>query len=165
MIHSAARPLLHSAHTVTFVALFATGLLLYVPSLRAMVTGGYSLLIRQAHRWCGVAFAVLPVLIVVRFGARSVFVRRSERTLRALWQRTHVAITVAIGAVFTVTGFVLWNKRLAPRSLVDVSFSAHDWLTYVAAFLVAVHLLDVGITALVARLRFVATTTVQRSGT
>jgi cytochrome b subunit of formate dehydrogenase len=147
-----ARPLLHTVHLATFLALLVTGLLLLVPGLRAAVTGGYSLLIRETHRWGGVAFTVLPVAIVAGAGARTVFVAHSQRTARTLWQGTHVALTVAMGVVFTVTGFVLWGKQLAPDAIVDVSRLAHDWLTYAAAVLVVAHLLEVGLAAVVGRI-------------
>lgn len=153
MSSALARPLLHTAHLLTFTVLLVTGLLLYVPGLRAAVTGGYSLLIRDTHRWGGVAFAALPVMIVLRFGVRNVFVPPAQRTLRTFWQGLHVAITVLMAAVFTVSGFVLWGKRLVTESLLEASRSAHDGLTYVAAILVAAHLLEVGLAAVVARIR------------
>jgi cytochrome b subunit of formate dehydrogenase len=150
---SLARPLLHAVHVVTFTVLLATGLLLFLPGLRAEVVGGYSLVIRQAHRWGGVAFMVLPLLVVVRFGARSVFVAPSQRTLRTLWQGMHVAVTLGMGGVFTFTGFVIWGKRLLPELIVESSRLTHDWLTYAAAVLVMVHLVEVGLAALLARIK------------
>ena len=89
-----ARPLLHTAHLLTFALLFATGLLLFLPGLRGAVTGGHSLLIRNAHRWGGVAFVVLPLLIMLRFGVRSLAAAPAARTLRTLWQGGHVGLTV-----------------------------------------------------------------------
>lgn len=146
-----ARPLLHTAHLVTFAVLLATGLLLFVPSLRAAVTGGYSLLIRETHRWGGVAFVALPAAIIVRAGARSVFVPPAERTLRTAWQGLHLGVTVLLGVVLTLTGFVLWGKRLAPEPILELSRTLHDWLTYGAVVLLAVHLGEVGVAAVVAR--------------
>src|SRR5207237_2150881 len=68
-----ARSLLHAVHLVTAVILFTTGLLLLLPGLRARVTGGHSLEIRDAHRWAGVAFGALPAVIVGAVRARTVF--------------------------------------------------------------------------------------------
>jgi hypothetical protein len=160
-----ARPLLHTVHLLTFAVLFATGLLLFVPGLRAVVTGGYSLLIRETHRWGGVAFAALPTLIVLRGGVRSVFPSPPRRTLRTLWQGMHVVITLVMSAVFIVTGFVMWGRRALPESVVDASQSMHDWLTYAAAVLVVAHLLEVGMAAVVAQLKAGVTSTAQHSKT
>jgi cytochrome b subunit of formate dehydrogenase len=151
-----ARPLLHTLHLLTFAVLFITGLLLFVPNLRAAVTGGYSLLIREAHRWGGVAFAVVPVLIVARCGVRTVFVPPAARTRRTRWQALHVGATVAMALAFTVTGLVIWDPRMLPDPLVDPSRSLHDGLTYAAAAFVGLHLCEVGVAAVVARWRAAA---------
>lgn len=148
-----ARPLLHTAHLLTFALLFATGLLLLLPGLRVAVTGGHSLLIRTAHRWAGVAFVVLPLLIMVRFGARALATVPAARTLRTLWQGGHVTLTVVMSGVFTLTGAAIWARRLLPEAFGELSRSTHDWLTYAAAVMLAAHLLEVGTAALVARVR------------
>ena len=145
-----ARPLLVA---LAFLALLGTGLLLFLPGLRALVTGGYSLVIRDTHRWGGVAFVVLPAFVILRCGARRIFASSNPRTPRIVWQGIHVAITVLISTVFAVTGFVLWGKRLLPEPLVDGSLTIHDWLTYAVMVLVGIHLLDVGVAAVVTRLQ------------
>lgn len=151
-----ARPLVHAVHLLTFLVLFVTGLLLLVPDLRSAITGGYSQVVRESHRWGGVAFFVLPLLVILRFGVRSVFAPPAERTLRSLWQGLHVAVTVVTGVLFTVTGFVLWAKQAVPESLLDHSRDLHDWLTWAVGLLVLLHLVEVGVAALVGRLRAAA---------
>jgi cytochrome b subunit of formate dehydrogenase len=151
-----ARPLLHTAHLVTFLALLGTGLLLFLPGLRAQVTGGYSLLISDTHRWGGVPFVVLPAFVILLCGARHIFASPSPRTARVVWQGIHVAVTVLISAVFAVTGFALWGKRLLPEPLVEGSLTIHDWFTYAVMVLVGIHLLDVGVAAVVTRLQAAA---------
>ncbi len=153
MSSQVARPLVHTVHLLTFAVLFVSGLLLFIPDLRAAVTGGYSQIVRESHRWGGVAFFVLPVAIIIRFGVHSVFVAPQERTLRSLWQGLHVALTLIIGVVFIVTGVVLWAQRSVPESLLEPSRDIHDWLTYVVAVLVLLHLVEVAVAALVARFR------------
>ena len=148
-----ARPLLHTAHLLTFALLFATGLLLFLPGLRGAVTGGHSLLIRNAHRWGGVAFVVLPLLIMVGFGVRSLAAAPAARTLRTLWQGGHVGLTVVMSGVFTLTGAAIWAQRLLPDAFGELCRSTHDWLTYAAGLMVAAHLIEVGMAALVARVR------------
>ena len=147
-----ARPLLHTAHLLTFAVVFATGVLMLAPGLRAALVGGYSLLLREAHRWGGVAFAALPLAIIVSFGPRTLFAPPANRTARSLWQGLHVVLTVLMVVVFTVTGFILWGKRTFPETIVQGSVSAHEWLTYFAAAAVVIHLVDIGLAALMARL-------------
>lgn len=146
-----ARPLLHTIHLLTVVVLFATGLLLFIPGLRAVVTGGYSLQIRAAHRWGGVAFVILPAVVIVAAGVRHIFRAPARRTLGTLWQGLHTGITILFAFIFVVTGFALWAEPSLPEALVDHSRSVHDWLTYAAAVLVLLHLAQVGAAALVAR--------------
>ncbi len=153
MSPAVARPLLHAVHLLTFIVLLGTGLLLFVPGLRAAVTGGYSLLIRDAHRWGGVAFVVLPALVISSGGARRIFAPPSQPTARARWQGLHVMLTIVISVVFTLTGFVLWGKRLVPEAIFDSAMSVHDWLTYAAGVLVTIHLFDAGLAALLARVQ------------
>ena len=150
MSRNLARVLLHTTHLVIFGMLLATGVLLFVPSLRAAVTGGYSLLIREVHRWAGVAFVAMPAVILAGARARNVFAPPAERTLRTAWQGLHLAVTVVMGGVLTLTGFVLWSKRLAPEPLAELSRTLHAWLTYGAVALLAVHLGEVGVAAVVA---------------
>ena len=151
-----ARPLVHTVHVLTFTVLLATALLLLLPTLRATLTGGYSLLIRDAHRWGGVAFAALPAALLLYFGGRAVFVAPAHRSWRTVWQGAHVGVTLLLGVVFTLTGFIIWWKRWLPDGLVDTSRSVHDGLTYVAIVLVGAHLVEVALAALVARVQTVA---------
>jgi cytochrome b subunit of formate dehydrogenase len=146
-----ARPLSHTVHAVTFAVLLVTGLLLFVPDLRAAATGGYSLVIGKAHCWSGVAFVVLPVLIILRYGLRSILAPPEKRTLRTAWKGLHLAITILASGLFTVSGFVLWGESLVAEATVDVSRLLHDWLTYAAAVLLVVHLLEAGVAGLVGR--------------
>jgi len=157
MASAIARPLVHTIHLLTFTVLFVSGLLLFVPDLRAAVTGGYSQIVRESHRWGGVAFFALPLLVMLRFGVRSVFAPPAQRTLRSLWQGFHVALTVVIALLFIGTGFVMWASRSMPESVLDPSRDLHDWLTYVVGGLVVVHLAEIGIAAVVARFRSAAT--------
>lgn len=163
-LNAVARPLLHALHVVTFGILLLTGLLLLVPGLRAAVTGGYSQLIRSAHRWGGVAFIAFPVVLLVVCGPRSVFVAPAQRSLRTLWQGLHMGITVIVGITFTLTGFAIWDKQWLSESVAAGSRSVHDWLTYAAIVLLAAHLAEIGLAGLLARIRAVAAD-VQRSET
>ncbi len=151
-----ARLLLHSAHLITFALLFVTALLLLLPGLRVAVTGGHSQLLRDAHRWGGVAFVALPLLVVGCFGVRSLAATSAVPTLRRLWQGGHSAFTVLMGVVFTLTGAVMWAPRQVPEGFGELCRSTHEWLTYVAGLMLAAHLIEVGAAAVVARVRAAA---------
>lgn len=148
-----ARPLLHTAHLFSFVALLATGLLLLLPELRASITGGYSLVIRQVHLWGGIAFALLPLAIILAFGPRAIFARPIAKGPIGLWKAAHLLLTFGMGGVFTVTGVAIWGREAISESLVDLSHSVHDGLTYPAALLATAHLLQIGLAAVLARTR------------
>jgi cytochrome b561-like protein len=160
-----ARPLLHTVHLLLFLVLLGTGLLLYIPGLRAAVTGGYSLVIRETHLWGGVAFVVLPGWIIFRCGVRRTFNAPGPRTMRRVWQALHGAVTILLSGAFALTGFVLWGKRLLPDSLVEPSLNTHDALTYAAVILVGAHLIEVGLASFVARIKSAMPSAVQRPET
>lgn len=154
---SLVRPLLHTVHLLTFGLLFATGLLLMAPALRAAITGGYSHLLRSIHWWGGVAFVVLPLSIAAWFGPRSLAPpHREEPRARRLWQLLHLALTVGMSLAFAVTGFVIWARRSLPDVLVDPCVLLHEWLTWAAAALLGVHLAEVAIARAVERVRAAA---------
>jgi hypothetical protein len=69
-----------------------------------------------------------------------------------VWKGLHLAITILVGGLFTVSGFVLWGKSLVSEAPVEASRLLHDWLTYAAAVLLAVHLVDAAVAALVTRI-------------
>jgi cytochrome b subunit of formate dehydrogenase len=142
MPRSLARPLLHTLHLATFVLLMGTGILMLSPELRAVVTGGYSLLIFTAHCWGGVAFLLLPVAVLVAAGGPAVLAPAQRDGLRGLWQAGHMLVTVTIGTALVVSGFALWAKDFVSMATMDASLLVHDWLTYAAAALVALHLLE-----------------------
>lgn len=151
-----ARPLLHTVHLVTFTVLLGSGLLLFVPGLRVLLVGGYSLIIRQVHRWGGVVFAALPAAILLRSGLRRVFAPPAQRSPRTVWQGFHVGLTLLSSVLLTLTGFVLWGRHLMPEALVEGSLQVHDWLTYAVVAFVGIHLLEVGATGVVTRLQAAA---------
>jgi hypothetical protein len=123
------------------------------PELRAAVTGGYSLIIYSAHCWGGVAFLVLPVVVLVAAGGPAVLAAEQRGGLRGFWQSGHMFVTLAVGAALVVTGFALWAKDSVSMATMDASLAVHDWLTYAAATLVALHLLEIAGSGAAARIQ------------
>jgi cytochrome b subunit of formate dehydrogenase len=137
------RPLLHAIHAITFFALLGSGLLLFVPGLRALATGGYSLAIVRLHRWAGVASVALPLVLLLYLGGPAALAPPRARTLRDSLKGLHQAVTIAMTLAFAATGFVLWPRHPISESLEAGSRLLHEWMTYAAAGLLAVHVLDV----------------------
>lgn len=151
-VASVARHLLHGVHTVAFVLLLASGLLLFVPELRSLATGGYSQHLRQLHRWSGVAFAALPAAILVGYGAGAVAIRTEPRTVRGRWKRFHLAAIAIMTAVFTITGVMLWSPAAFSDATLDVTRALHERLMFVAAAFLGAHVIEVGSGAVAQRL-------------
>jgi len=147
-----ARPLLHAIHTATFLALLATGLLLFIPELRSFATGGYSLAIVRIHRWAGVASVGLPFALLLCLGGPSALAPPRTHTLRGLLKGAHQAIVVAMTLLFAATGLIMWLQQPIYESIEDSSRLLHDWMTSAAGAFLAVHLFDVAIVGTVARI-------------
>jgi cytochrome b subunit of formate dehydrogenase len=147
-----ARHLLHSVHTVTFLLLLASGLLLFVPELRSLATGGYSLHLRQLHRWSGIAFVALPAAILAGYGARALAARAASRTARARWKRFHFAASAVMTALFAITGAMLWSPAAFSEMTVDLARALHERLTFVAAAFLGAHVIEAGSGAVAQRL-------------
>lgn len=146
------RPLLHTIHTLTFLVLLASGLLLFVPELRAYATGGYSLAIVWVHRWAGVASVALPFALLLYLGGPAVLAPPRTGTVRGALKAGHQAIVVAMTLLFAATGIVMWLRHPVYESIEDASRLLHGWMTYGAAILLLVHVLDVSVIGGVTRL-------------
>jgi hypothetical protein len=134
----------HAAHAATFLVLLATGVLLFSPRARSQVVGGYSLHLRSIHCWTGVVFALATVPFLKRAfrhgGTRQPRGASPPEGMLCLWRRAHLLFTVGATAAFTVTGALLWPQGRFGWALTDASATAHLWLTYAAAGVLAAHL-------------------------
>ncbi len=146
----------HWVHATAFVALLATGLVLYVPRLSILV--GRRPLLKDLHVYTAVAWLAALVLVVV-LGDR----RRLRQTLRELdafdsddllWLRRHprpqgrfnagqkvnAALTGAFALLFAVSGSLLWLGERDHRFQFASTILLHDWLTYISLVLLVGHL-------------------------
>jgi cytochrome b subunit of formate dehydrogenase len=138
MAPSLARSLAHTVHAATFLYLLGSGMLLLSPSLRAAVTGGYSLAIGESHRWVGVLFVVAPAALL----AIGRWVRVAESPA-SLWKRLHLSLSALLTPLFGLTGVLLWQRQRLSEPMLDGSLALHDLLTCAAAMLLAGHLIVV----------------------
>lgn len=125
--------LAHGIYMLVFLVLVVTGVLLYSPDLRIMLTSGYSLLISKIHKYAGVA--AVPSLAA--YGIPLV----RNRTEPARWQRVHIIFVFASGALFILTGFALWCITNTHVVLVDMSLWIHRILTVLAMGFVCMHVI------------------------
>jgi cytochrome b subunit of formate dehydrogenase len=133
----------HVIHAGSFLVLLATGALLFAPTLRARLIGGYSLHLRFVHCWAGVVFAVATLpFVVTMLSPRGAAGRAAPEGSSALrrWRGAHRLFTVGSVAAFTVTGIVLWQQDRFGLAAIDSSATIHRWLTVLAAALLAAHL-------------------------
>ncbi len=152
--------LLHWAHTLAFLGLMGTGLLLlpyeWQPfNIRERI-GGYSRMLLHWHNWLAIAFIAIPTLLLLASlvaGRRKASEERGSRrgprgssrsSARALWlnraKRGHLAWTLLMASAFIVTGVIMWaGWSYFPPMLVEWAFYIHDWLTYVSIPLMLGH--------------------------
>ncbi|MFL5952681.1 MAG: cytochrome b/b6 domain-containing protein [Gaiellaceae bacterium] len=146
----------HWVHATAFLALLATGLALYLPSLSAAI--GRRPLLKDLHVYTAVAWIAGLVLVVV-LGDR----RRLRQTLReldrfdaddVLWlqryprpqgrfnagQKVNAALTAAFAVLFAVSGSLLWLGERDHRFQFASTILLHDWLTFISLVLLVGHL-------------------------
>jgi len=146
----------HWVHATAFFVLLGSGLVLYVPSLSALVSRRP--LVKDVHVYTAVAW-VAALTLVVALGDR----RGLRRTLRELdrfdeddllWlrrvrrpqgrfnagQKLNAALTAALAVLFAVSGALLWLGERDTTFRFASTILLHDGLMYVSLVLVAGHL-------------------------
>jgi formate dehydrogenase subunit gamma len=146
----------HWVHAIAFLALLATGLALYFPSLSEAI--GRRPLLKDLHVYTAVAWVIGLTLVVV-LGDR----RRLRQTLHELdvfdaddmlWlqryprpqgrfnagQKINAALTGAFAVLFAVSGSLLWLGERDHRFQFASTILLHDWLTFFSLVLLAGHL-------------------------
>lgn len=147
---------LHWVHATGFLAMLATGLVLYLPVLSEAVARRN--LVKNVHIFTALAWAVAIALVVVlgdrkRLAAawRDVesFDRDDRRWLRGrsvpqgrfnAGQKLNVILTSAFAVLFAVSGFFLWLGERDHRFLLDGAGTVHDTVMYLSVGLLAGHL-------------------------
>lgn len=146
----------HWVHATAFLALLATGLALYFPTLSELI--GRRALLKDLHVYTAVAWVIGLALVVV-LGDR----RRIRQTLQeldvydaddVLWlqryprpqgrfnagQKVNAALTGAFAVLFAVSGSLLWLGERDHRFQFASTILLHDWLTFFSLVLLVGHL-------------------------
>jgi formate dehydrogenase subunit gamma len=147
---------LHWVHAAAFFVLLGSGLVLYLPSLSALV--GRRAFVKDVHFDTGLAWMVAIALILLlgdRRGLRQTaheleFFDRDDR----LWlkrlprpqgrfnagQKLNAVLTASFAILFAVSGVLLWYGERDNSFRFASTILLHDGLMYISIVLVAGHL-------------------------
>ena len=146
----------HWSFSALFFALLATGSVLWVPSLSAMV--GQRELVRRLHLWAGLALIPVPVAIALAGNRGAVWrsvrdLERFDRDDRAFvagrpsepdrfngGQRLNTWWTVASAVLFLASGVVQWQWTRFPAEWRRGASELHDVLVVLGVVVVLGHL-------------------------
>lgn len=147
---------LHWVHASGFLAMLATGLILYLPALSEAVARRN--LVKNLHLGAAVAWALAIALVLVLGDRRRLAHdwrdietidaddRRWLRGRRApqgrfnAGQKLNALLTAGFAILFVVSGFFLWLGERDHRFLFDGTGTVHETLTIVSVGLLAGHL-------------------------
>lgn len=147
---------LHWVHATGFLAMLATGLILYLPALSELVARRN--LVKNVHLVSALGWAVAIVLVLALGDRRRLAAdwreieaidRDDRRWLRGrsapqgrfnAGQKVNAILTAAFAVLFAVSGFMLWLGERDHRFLLDGTGTVHETLTLVSAGLLAGHL-------------------------
>ena len=147
---------LHWTLALGFLALLASGLVLYVPKLSVLVARRP--VIKTLHLYTGVAWLVALVLVIALGDRKSLLAtwrdldRFDEDDRRWLLhrpsdpgrfnagQKLNAALTAAFTLLFAVSGFLLWYGERDTRFRFASTILLHDGLMYVSLVLLLGHL-------------------------
>ena len=135
---------LHWVHASAFLALLGSGLCLYLPSLAEAV--GRRPLLKDVHVYTGLAWISALALVVLSGDRRRLLATAREidrfngRGRFNTGQKVNAILSAALAVLFAVTGFFLWYGERDHAFRLSNALIVHDWLTYVAIFLLVGHL-------------------------
>jgi formate dehydrogenase subunit gamma len=147
---------LHWAHASGFLAMLATGLVLYLPALSELVARRN--LVKNVHLFSALAWAIAIVLVVALGDRRRLAAdwreieaidaddRRFLRGRRAPQgrfnggQKLNALVTAAFALLFALSGFFLWLGERDHRFLFDGTGTVHETLTLLSVGLLVGHL-------------------------
>ena len=147
---------LHWVHAAGFLAMLATGLVLYLPVLSEAVARRN--LVKNLHLVAALAWVVGMALVVVLGDRRRLAAdwrelesldaddRRWLRGRRApqgrfnAGQKVNALLTAAFALLFAVSGFFLWLGERDHRFLLDGTGTVHETLTLASVALLVAHL-------------------------
>jgi cytochrome b subunit of formate dehydrogenase len=142
MNSASVRRALHAVHALASLLLIGTGVLIHWPELRLLVLGGYGMALAWLHEWTGLAFIVAPLLslgLAARPLLRDLGARLGPPDPPS-WRKLHIALTLVLSALLSLSGVALWQQEYLPMRAADLALDAHIWLSWLIAISIPVHL-------------------------
>ena len=147
---------LHWAHATAFLAMFATGLVLYLPLLAQLLSDRP--LIKALHLIAATAWLTALALVALLGNRRAL--RRTRRDLERFtaddlrWlrrrpapqgrfnagQKAHASVQAALAVLFTVSGALLWLGERNTDFRLPGTIALHDVAMFAGGALVAGHI-------------------------
>jgi formate dehydrogenase subunit gamma len=166
--YTAMERVFHWGHTVTFLGLAVTGMILFFPFLRPLAQGESGQFVRMIHRATAIAYGALPLIYIILeprrawMSLKSVFkVSRydiewakgmipyymfARHEAMAPQDRFNTgeklnAVVIILGSVvFAVTGLLMWfGKGILPIGLFQLMVVLHDLAMIVTVCMFIVH--------------------------
>jgi len=166
--YSAMERIFHWGHTVTFLLLAMTGMILFFPFLRPLARGDGGQLIRMTHRAAAIAYGALPLIYVI------LEPRRAWMSLKSVFkvgrydiewvkgmipyymfgrheamapqdrfntgEKLNAVIIILGSVVFAITGLVMWfGKGFVPIGVFQALVILHDLAMIVTVCMFIVH--------------------------
>lgn len=158
--------ILHWIHSGSFVFLFLTGLILFIPQLAFLAEDSWT---RVIHRIAAVIFVIIPLWYLITnwkaswksvkeaftWGAEDIgWLQAAPRYYflgdeKAMPPQGHMnsgqklwwLIVIVFGIIFVITGLILWAfKTIAPAGLLQWAVFAHDVAFIVSGCMLFVHI-------------------------
>jgi ferredoxin len=141
------RRIFHWVIAAAFIALFITGLIVFVPALSGLAAGGWT---RLVHRIAAVILVGAPVIYAFTHTADArlwlkdikVWKRSPAKAANSSsnWKRIH-KLLITIGFIlFIGTGIIQWFlKGIAPTQIFQWSLSLHDIIFFSAGLVLIYH--------------------------
>ncbi len=158
----------HWGHTVTFLALAATGMILFFPFLRPLAQGEAGQLVRLLHRAMAIAYGTLPLIYIILEPRRALLSLKSVFKVSRYdieWVKGMIpyymfarheamapqdrfntgeklnAVVIILGSVvFAITGLLMWfGKGRLPMGAFQAMVVMHDIAMVVTVCMFIVH--------------------------
>ena len=133
----------HWVNAAFFLYLLATGLVLYLPRLSALV--GRRPLMKDLHFWGGIGWIAALALIALLGDRRGLLrtlreLERLEHDRFNVGQKINAILTAAFAVLFLASGLLLWLGERDTRFRLANTVTLHDVLLYASVVLLAGHL-------------------------
>ncbi len=166
--YTAMERVFHWGHTVTFLGLAMTGMILFFPFLRPLAQGESGQLIRLVHRAMAIAYGVLPLVYIILEPRRALMSLKSVFKVSRYdveWvkgmipyymfgrheamapqdrfntgEKMNAAVIILGSVVFAITGLLMWfGKGVLPIGAFQLMVLLHDIAMIVTVCMFIVH--------------------------